>query len=449
MDRLNGSANLMIVSDLDFTMVDIIILICFWNNAWVKSGEVCVISLQVDHDDPENLALLRFNALWEAYYRHNSLLVFSTGRSPTIYGELRKQKPLLTPDITIMSVGTEITYGESMVPDDGWKQYLDHKWNRDIVMEETAKFPELTLQSETEQRPHKVSFYLEKGKAPNVTQTLSKRLENRGLDVKIIYSNGIALDVLPQAAGKGQALAFLLEKLKADGQGPINTLVCGDSGNDAELFTVPEVNGVLVSNAQEELLQWYAENARGNPRIIHATERCAAAIVQAIGNFSLGPNVSPRDIGDLMSNRKVHSPSHEVVMFYIFYERWRRGEVENPEQYIQKLKSVFHSTGNFVHPSGIDQPMHQTIDTLAKAFGDKTGKDFRVWVDCISLAEVSLGSWLVKFDKWELSGNESRGCSTKALMNAKVDVPDEYTWMHLHHTWLDDVGGQDDVSWLL
>uniref|UniRef100_A0A151UD61 Sucrose-phosphatase 2 n=1 Tax=Cajanus cajan TaxID=3821 RepID=A0A151UD61_CAJCA len=224
------------------------------------------------------------------------------------------------------------------------------------------------------------------------------------LDVKIIYSNGIALDILPKGAGKGRALAFLLEKLKAGGLGPLNTLVCGDSGNDAELFTVPEVNGVLVSNAQEELLQWYAENARGNPKIMHATERCAAGIMQAIANFSLGPNLSPRDIRDSMLNRKVLGPSHVVVMFYIFYERWRRGEVENPEQYIQNLKSVFHSTGNFVHPSGVDQPMHQTIDTLAKAFGDKKGQDFRVWVDRVSFAEVSLGSWQVNFDKWELSG---------------------------------------------
>ena len=53
---------------------------------------------------------------------------------------------MLTPDITIMSVGTEITYGNTMVPVDGWVEVLNQKWDRNIVMEESSKFSELKLQ---------------------------------------------------------------------------------------------------------------------------------------------------------------------------------------------------------------------------------------------------------------------------------------------------------------
>ncbi|KAI3802019.1 hypothetical protein L1987_30141 [Smallanthus sonchifolius] len=122
MDRLTSSPRLMIVLDLDHTM---------------------------------NLSILRFNALWEAKYHHDSLLVFST-----------------------MSL---ITYGNDMVPDEGWVEFLNKKWDKKIVSEETSKFSELTLQSETELRQHKPSFHVEKEKAQEVMKTLSERLANRGI----------------------------------------------------------------------------------------------------------------------------------------------------------------------------------------------------------------------------------------------------------------------------
>ncbi|XP_030489038.2 sucrose-phosphatase 1 [Cannabis sativa] len=424
MDRLNGTPRLMIVSDLDSTMVD--------------------------HDDPQNLSLLRFNALWEAYYRPDSLLVFSTGRSPDSYQLLRAEKPLLTPDITVMSVGTEIAYGESMVPDVGWEQLLNQRWDRGVVVEETSKFPDLLPQSEIDQRPHKVSFYVEKVKALKIIDVLSERLEKRGLDVKIIYSSGIALDVLPKGAGKGQALAYLLKKFAFDGTLPANTLVCGDSGNDAELLSIPQVYGVMVSNAQEELLEWYSENMRNNSNIIHATERCAAGIIQGIGSFCLGPNVSPRDIGDFQKCKvDIISPGYEVVKFYLFYERWRCADIPKSTHHMQNLKSVFHSYCTLVHPSGTEQHIYQCVDEMEKLHGDWQGRQFQVWVDRVSSAQIGSDLWLVKCAKWESHGEEKYCCLTTILMSSKAELPNDFIWLHVHQTWLDGCGVKQPDTWLI
>ena len=55
-----------------------------------------------------------------------------------------------------------------------------------------------------------------------------------------------------------------------------------------------------VSNAREELLEWYAENGKDNSNIIHASERCAGGIIEAIGHFKLGPKLSLRDVSDFL-----------------------------------------------------------------------------------------------------------------------------------------------------
>jgi hypothetical protein len=42
------------------------------------------------------------------------------------------------------------------------------------------------MQSETEQRPHKVSFYVDKDKAQDVTKALSEIFAKRGVSFKFV-----------------------------------------------------------------------------------------------------------------------------------------------------------------------------------------------------------------------------------------------------------------------
>ncbi|CAI7928740.1 unnamed protein product, partial [Closterium sp. NIES-54] len=134
----------------------------------------------VDHKDPNHESLREFASLWQSTFARDSLLVYSTGRSPTLYNQLKSQVPLLTPDIVIMSVGTEITYGASMQPDQGWEEYLNDGWDRAAVVDVAKGFPLLRFQADSEQRPHKVSFHLEKDQAGNVVEELRSKLQQRG-----------------------------------------------------------------------------------------------------------------------------------------------------------------------------------------------------------------------------------------------------------------------------
>lgn len=272
------SPRYMLVSDLDHTMVQ--------------------------NEDPTHKYLLEFNRIWNGHFAHDSVLVYSTGRSPVLYRQLWEEAPLLTPQVLICSVGTEVFYLKdgTYQPDPAWNKHLDQGWNREEVLHYIAMFPELKAQAATEQRIHKLSYLLHAGSAEAATQLLSRlegELAGAGLAAKIIYSGGVDVDIISTHAGKGRALEFILGQVKEAGCWPTQGVqVNGDSGNDVELFQVPGVQGCVVSNAHPELMSFAQKNP--SPLIFMATLPCAGGIVEAMQSFSVIPPATSLPIPALL-----------------------------------------------------------------------------------------------------------------------------------------------------
>jgi sucrose-phosphate synthase len=169
-------------------------------------------------------------------------------------------------------VGSEIHYGKSLVEDRTWRHHLNYFWEPERIRKVLDELPGLELQESTEQRRYKISYNLEKGKAPRKRKIISI-LRNNKLRVKVIHSHNEYLDILPIRASKGLAVRFLGMKW---GLTPERILVAGDSGNDEEML-IGDVLGIVVGNYSSEL-----KRLRGKPRIYFAENNYANGIVEGI-----------------------------------------------------------------------------------------------------------------------------------------------------------------------
>jgi sucrose-6-phosphatase len=223
--------------------------------------------------DPVALAELN-RRLAQHRQAHGTKLVYNTGRSRTSYQELRTQERLLPPDVLITSVGTEIYLGEE--PDRQWSHHLQSGWDRAAIAAVAAQFPDLIPQPEPEQRPFKVSFFLKPEPAKTVLPQLERVLSEQNLPAQLVYSSEKDLDILAVKANKGTALTYVRQLL---GFAPLQTVACGDSGNDIALFG-EGTRGVIVGNARSELLTWH----RTHPDAHHylAAGHCAAGMLEGL-----------------------------------------------------------------------------------------------------------------------------------------------------------------------
>ncbi|MGL5794361.1 MAG: HAD-IIB family hydrolase, partial [Waterburya sp.] len=148
----------------------------------------------------DDQALIELNQQLASHrQKYNSKIVYATGRSLYLYNLLADAKALLSPDALITSVGTEMYFEQNLEQYDAeWAEILSQGWNRDDIVAIASQFAELQSQPKSEQNPFKISYYLAENVAETTIAQLNSALIARGYGIKLIYSAGQDLDLLPQ-----------------------------------------------------------------------------------------------------------------------------------------------------------------------------------------------------------------------------------------------------------
>lgn len=199
----------------------------------------------------------------------------ATGRPVDMIVPLFKESDLPAPDIILGSVGTEIYYGEQLLPDHGWRSHIASQWEPEKIKRILDQLPFLNPQEKDSEREFKLSYYMESS-SDSLTE-VHRVLSEERLRYTLIYSRNMFLDILPYRASKGKAIRYLSYKWNI----PLgHILVAGDSDNDEDMLR-GELLGIVVGNYHPDL-----EKLKGLRHIFFASKNYAAGIMEGMEHYN-------------------------------------------------------------------------------------------------------------------------------------------------------------------
>lgn len=218
--------------------------------------------------EPQREAEIReFRAALEA--SEDVILAYVTGRGLELASKGMRQFDLPIPDYFVGDVGTALYRATP----DGFE--LDAEYARRMkeamggldfqeVHESMNPLSHLLLQPHERQTEFKLSFRLPKDQDNQpIVAAVREHLEGLGGRVQVVYSVGAPsgvglLDLLPEGAGKEQALHYLKEITGIEEE---HVVYAGDSGNDLAAM-LAGYKAILVANAGDEVREELEEKGR-------------------------------------------------------------------------------------------------------------------------------------------------------------------------------------------
>lgn len=224
-------------------------------------------------------ATLLFKEAWQQLPAgQRPLLVYNTGRLLQDAQRTVQRSDLPAADYLICGVGTLIHDMRAQATMREFADIMSESWDRDRAEEVVRTLTQAVKQPGRFQNAFKSSWYLHQ--APDALITaLRHGLREAGIEALVVYSSSRDLDILPKYANKGNALEWLLGHLGIPAE---KVIVAGDSGNDSAMFLIPGVRGIVVENAQPELV----EATLGLP-CHRAQSICADGVIEGLVHFGV------------------------------------------------------------------------------------------------------------------------------------------------------------------
>jgi sucrose-6F-phosphate phosphohydrolase len=224
-------------------------------------------------------ATRRFKCAWEKLSpKSRPLLCYASGRLVQDVIDILATDVLPWPDYVIGAVGTQLYDGRRKRV---MRDYLDQfhsGWDLALIESIVDRVPGAVRQPAEFLHQYKASWYLHEATAETIT-ALENDLAEAGLKVSLVYSSSRDLDVLPAGSTKGGAVEWLMKKLNLPLTG---VLVAGDTGNDASMFLLNGVQGIVVENAQPELIEAVMKVPTFN-----ATKVLADGVLEGLEHFGV------------------------------------------------------------------------------------------------------------------------------------------------------------------
>jgi len=180
--------------------------------------------------------------------------------------------------VDINKLDKDDTSGDALTGvDTGYAEFNGHGLDALEIATLVRDFPGLRRQPERYQHDRKSSWYLHDADEDRLSE-LRGKLGGNGFKVKIVYSSNRDLDILPANADKGNALVWLCRKLDI---GLEEVVVAGDTGNDADMFALQGVRGIIPANGFDELRRRIAADGL----VYQASLREADGVVEGLRHW--------------------------------------------------------------------------------------------------------------------------------------------------------------------